>query len=404
MNSNTQYALAGMNPSIQYLSQTAAKETKTIIGLMSGTSTDGLDLALCEISGRGSDTNLNLSEFKTESFSDDFKKQLHKIISVEKCNLQDVCLMNTQIGDYFGELILKVLMEWGRKPDDIDCIASHGQTVYHAPVSKHQRNGFSNATLQLGDGDHIARKTGILTLSDFRQKHTAAGGEGAPLVAPVDRLLFTDDEEYRLLLNIGGIANFTYLPSLKSGLVTETTDTGPGNTLLDAAARKLLGAPFDTDGKAAARGELNEELLAELKNHKFFTLDFPKTTGPELFNWHYVQQAQKKTGTEQLLTKDLLATLAWFTAQTIADAVQKVHRGSSPLYIYLSGGGMHNSFLIKCLKQQLNNAAVESFEKIGFNPDAKEAVCFAVLANEMLSGEGFLVGDQKINFGKISFP
>lgn len=313
--------------------------------------------------------------------------------------------MNTRIGDYFGEVILKTLKEWGRKPDEIDCIASHGQTVYHAPVSIHQINGFPNATLQLGDGDHIARKTGILTLSDFRQKHTAAGGEGAPLVAPIDRLLFTDDEEYRLLLNIGGIANFTYLPPSKSGLSAVTTDTGPGNTLLDATARELLDKPFDANGKVAASGKMNEELLTKLKDHKFFTLDFPKTTGPELFNRHYVRQLQKKTGTEQLSTEDLLATLTLFSAHTIVDAIRKVHQdSSSSLHIYLSGGGMHNSFLISCLKNLLENFVVQSFEKIGFNPDAKEAVCFAVLANETLSGDGFLVGGQKVNFGKISFP
>ncbi|HEX6981755.1 MAG TPA: anhydro-N-acetylmuramic acid kinase [Balneolaceae bacterium] len=394
-----------MNPSIQHLTQTASKETKIILGLMSGTSTDGLDLALCEISGSGPNTNLELLAFKTEPYSDNFKKQLQRIISVESCNLQEICLMNTRIGDYFGEVILKTLKEWGRKPDEIDCIASHGQTVYHAPVSIHQINGFPNATLQLGDGDHIARKTGILTLSDFRQKHTAAGGEGAPLVAPIDRLLFTDDEEYRLLLNIGGIANFTYLPPSKSGLSAVTTDTGPGNTLLDATARELLDKPFDANGKVAASGKMNEELLTKLKDHKFFTLDFPKTTGPELFNRHYVRQLQKKTGTEQLSTEDLLATLTLFSAHTIVDAIRKVHQdSSSSLHIYLSGGGMHNSFLISCLKNLLENFVVQSFEKIGFNPDAKEAVCFAVLANETLSGDGFLVGGQKVNFGKISFP
>lgn len=393
-----------MNPSIRYLFKTASKETKTIIGLMSGTSTDGLDLALCEITGSGPNTKVELLAFKTESFPGYFKRELQNIVSVEQCNLQDICLMNTRIGDCFGEFILETLKEWGREPSEIDCIASHGQTVYHAPVSKHQKNEFPNATLQLGDGDHIARKTGILTISDFRQKHTAAGGEGAPLVAPADELLFTDSEEFRLLLNIGGIANFTYLPPSKSGLSPVTTDTGPGNTLLDATARELLDESFDTDGKTAASGEVNEELLTALKNHSFFTLDFPKTTGPELFNRNYVQQVQKKTGTEHISTEDLLATLTWFTVETMGDAIQKVHQSGDTLQIYVSGGGLHNSFLMDSLRTLAKGAEIDSFEKIGFNPDAKEAVCFAVLANEMLSGEGFLVEGQKVNFGKISFP
>lgn len=396
-----------MNPSIQHLFQTAGKETKTILGLMSGTSTDGLDLALCEITGSGPDTSLELLAFKSAPFPVEFKKELQKIVSVEKCDLQDICLMNTRIGDYFGTIIAEALQEWGKSPQDIDCIASHGQTIYHAPVSKHQKDGFANATLQLGDGDHIARKTGILTLSDFRQKHTSAGGEGAPLVAPVDQLLFTDPNDFRLLLNIGGIANFTYLPPSTSGLYPVTTDSGPGNTLLDAAARNLLQKPFDEKGETARKGEVHENLLTTLKDHSFFQLNLPKSTGPELFNWTYVQDAQQRAGTEAITTEDLLATLAMFTVETIAEVIQKVHKQEAILNLYISGGGLHNTFLIELLRRRMGNTKLSSFEEIGFNPDAKEAVCFAVLANEMLAGEGFRINkghSERVNFGKISFP
>ena len=372
---------------------------------MSGTSMDGLDLALCRIRGHGKETDIELLEFATQSYPDAVKEKLQKIVSVDSCRLQDLCLLHSSLGDFTADVILKGLDEWGWKTDHVDCIASHGQTVFHAPRSHHQQKNEPNSTLQIGDGDHIAYGTGILTLSDFRQKHTAAGGEGAPMAALIDRMLFGSTETNRLLLNIGGIANFTYLPQSENSH-SVTADTGPGNTLLDAAARKLLDKPYDEDGAAARRGTVNLRLLNELKNEPYFNLDFPKTTGPERFSWNYVTRAQEVTGTTDISVENLLATLTAFTADTIAEAVQKVHADGS-LEVLVSGGGLHNQFLMDDLKKKLNNASFRSFETSYFNPDAKEAVCFAVLANEMLSGEGFYMDSnrqRRINFGKISLP
>lgn len=392
------------------LATIAGKEEKTVIGLMSGTSMDGLDLALCRISGSGRDTGLELLEFSTRRYSRGLQEKLKEIVSVPQCRLEDLCLMNSYLADYTGDTILETLKEWGRGPDEIDCIASHGQTVYHAPSSKHRRTGFPHATLQIGDGDHIAQRTGILTLSDFRQKHTAAGGEGAPMAALVDRMLFDHPEKDRLLLNIGGIANFTYLPAASTGEKPVSGDTGPGNTLLDGAARRLLGKPFDRDGKAARRGTVNQPLLKALKADPYFDLNFPKTTGPELFNGAYVRRARQTSGGKDIRSEDQLATLTAFTAETIADAVKEVVPPSRTPEVLVSGGGLHNSYLMETLERDLADATFVPFGETYFNADAKEAACFAVLANETLSGEGFSVdpyanrGQQKIHLGKISFP
>jgi anhydro-N-acetylmuramic acid kinase len=264
-----------------------------------------------------------------------------------------------------------------------------------------------NSTLQIGDGDHLARKTGILTLSDFRQKHIAAGGEGAPLAGLVDRLLFTHESNDRILLNIGGIANFTLLPGGDRDQWM-TTDTGPGNTLINAAMQKYFDRPYDQDGEVAATGKVYPHLLRKLKSHSYFQKPVPKTTGPEEFSLDWVRQMQESTGTLEIAPQDLVATLTRFSAETIAKAIKTISGGRLP-EVYLSGGGMHNKHLAGWIEEELEGNVLRSFEEIGFNPDAKEAVCFAVLANEALSGEGFIFApnrhpERRVNLGKVSFP
>lgn len=396
-----------MNPSIKQLAEVASKQTKTIIGVMSGTSLDGLDIAFCEISGSGTDTEVALKKFAAKLYPAGIKKRLKGISSVPEANMEEVCLLHSWLADYHGQLILQTLEEWGLVPSDIDCIASHGQTIYHAPKIQHGHQDMPNATLQIGDGDHLAHKTGIITISDFRQKHTAAGGEGAPMVSLVDRLLYGHHMEDRILLNIGGIANFTYLPVKSSGRVPITTDTGPGNTLIDAAVQEHFDKEFDTDGAIARQGSVNQPALKALKEDPYFQKPQPKTTGPEVFNLSWVRQRLENADITPLPPEDLVATLTRLSAETIADSVKEAVEPNLNLTLYVSGGGIHNRLLIEWIQECLPKIGIKSFNEIGFNPDAKEAVLFAVLANEMLSGEGFAMdseSDQKINFGKISFP
>ncbi|HKK47081.1 MAG TPA: anhydro-N-acetylmuramic acid kinase [Balneolaceae bacterium] len=399
-----------MNPSIKKILETASKEAKLIVGLMSGTSLDGLDIALCEIRGSGRGTKVTLKDFETKTYPDNIKEHLKDITSVSRVSLEQVCLMHSLLGNYHGRLILEALEKWNVSPEDIDCIASHGQTIYHAPKIKHNREEMPNATLQIGDGDHIARTTGILTISDFRQKHTAAGEEGAPLAAFVDQMLYTHKTETRILLNIGGISNFTYLPARSiASQQTITTDTGPGNTLIDAAMQKYFFRDFDEDGAVAKKGTVDSNALRALKADPFFQKPLPKTTGPEVFNLEWVNQRLKKAGGGNLSPENLIATLCRLTAETIADSIRNIlHEDTRPV-VYSSGGGIHNPTLFGWLKELLQDCTFKDFERIGPDPDAKEAVIFAVLANEMLSGPGFPLDpnnnrSKKLNFGKISFP
>lgn len=398
-----------MNSNWKRIFQILEKEERLIIGLMSGTSLDGLDIALCAIKGSGAETKVRVLEFNTISYEPAFKAEVKSIFSRRDADLQMVCLMNEKIGLLHAELILTALSSWGRKPEEVDVIASHGQTIFHAPASLHGLSAYPNATLQIGDGDHIAVKTGIITISDFRQKHIAAGGEGAPLAVYGDYLLFSKKGEDRIMLNIGGIANFTYLPADNDASKVFSTDVGPGNTLMDQFVQKHYeGLYFDENASIASTGTVNSDLLAALMQEEFLKADFPKTTGPELFNLPYLEQAQQASGTEGLGNGDILATLCRFSALVIIAAVEKCFGKSQTPFIYMSGGGMHNPLLVAALKEGLPNATFYTTEDLDINPDAKEAVLFAVLANETLVGEQTNFGNREgvpsITMGKICLP
>ena len=283
-----------MHQNIQKLYDLAKKPSRKVLGLMSGTSLDGLDIALCELTGSGRSTTLNLLEFTTVPYGSALKEEILSVFSKSSVSLEKLCLLHPWIALQNAAMINATLQQWGIAAHEVDLIASHGQTIYHAPKSLHPNDVFGPATLQIGDGDHLAVHTGIITISDFRQKHIAAGGEGAPLAVYGDYLLCTDTDEHRLLLNIGGIANYTYLPA--NGRLDQvfSTDTGPGNTMMDAYMRTFFNASYDKDGLIAKAGKINDALLSSLKADSFFNLSLPKTVGPELFNLNYLQAAQKK--------------------------------------------------------------------------------------------------------------
>jgi len=392
------------NPNISRLQSIAGKQTCRAIGLMSGTSLDGLDIALCDITGSGYDTKVELIEFTTQPYFVSQKEKIREIFSVNKVDLEHLCVYNAWLGNLHGEMIMQALVDWNCAPDTIDFVASHGQTVYHAPSTKHGMHSMPNATLQISDGDHIAIKTGILTISDFRQKHTAAGGEGAPLAGYVDELLFFERGEKRVLLNIGGIGNITWLDGTAGNQPVMITDTGPGNTLIDARVHFFYpDLHYDEDGKIARQGRVSEELLAILKRDSFFRLPLPKSTGPEYFNRFFFENALKETGIA-ISQEDQIATLARLTVESIADVIREVSN-DEPCELYVSGGGCHNPVIKQGLRDQLAFTQVYPFEQLGMNPDAKEAIIFAVLGNETLRGNGIrFSNDRHVSLGKISFP
>ncbi|TAH01199.1 MAG: anhydro-N-acetylmuramic acid kinase [Sphingobacteriales bacterium] len=398
-----------MNANLQKLFEIATKPSRLIVGLMSGTSFDGLDIALCRFKNNGLDTEVEVLHFETVEFDATYKEEIKTVFIKETVSLQKVTLLNATIGLTFGNLVVKTLKKWNIDITSIDLIASHGQTIYHAPKAQHQLKNQPNATLQIGDGDHIAQTTQTITLSDFRQKHVAAGGEGAPLSVYGDYLLFSQKGENRIMLNIGGIANFTYLPATVNAHEVFSTDVGPGNTLMDQYIQKNFpNKYYDKDAEIALAGIVNQTLLDELLTHLFFNLGFPKTTGPELFNLQYLETALKKTNNTALVVADVLATLSKLSAVVIANAINKCFSANQQPVIYLSGGGMYNPLLVNYLKKLLPFATFKNTNSLGINPNAKEAVLFALLANENICGNAIDFGNRNeipsICMGKISFP
>ena len=420
-----------MNQNLKHLYDLASRPSRRIIGLMSGTSMDGLDVALCRIEGHGGATKVELLNFETVDYTDDVKAEIRKVFAKKTIDFQHLTLLNEWIGRLHGEMVRSCLTKWGLNTEGVDLVASHGQTVFHAPKILHGIEKFPNATLQIGDGDHIAVTTGIITVSDFRQKHVAAGGEGAPLAVYGDYFIFSDPEENRIMLNMGGIANFTYLPASLDASEVFVTDTGTGNTLLDAFIRRFFPEKaYDKDAEMACQGRVLLDLLTVLKSDDFFKKPFPKTTRPELFSVEYVEKAVKNTPSVSKLFSvlkskkkrpsdqqiaDLLATLTRFSAETIAEAIRTVFVGKKfsdaeirQFKIYMSGGGMHNPLLVKWLKELLPEIEFRKTNDLGIDGDAKEAVLFAILANECVAGNPVDFGNREgvpsVSMGKISFP
>lgn len=387
-----------MNKYITKLSEISSKTERMIIGLMSGTSLDGLDIALCKC--RTDD--IQVINFRSIPYSYELRKRLSAIQSRELTNTREMTLLHSELADYYAEAVRKALMGWTVPLGEVDLIASHGQTVYHAPA---QTKTGINATLQIVDGDHIAQKTGIITISDFRQKHTAAGGEGAPLAGIFDEVVFRHETRNRLLINMGGIANLTWLPSKESGKEVITGDTGPANTLINEAMQKYFDQPFDEDGKVAASGKVHSELVRYILLEPYFRKPFPKTTGQEEFRLKYIEELMQGHGIE-CSEKDLIATLTSLTAQSISRVVDEIIK-DEPFECYVSGGGVHNRTLLKELRERLTKGEFKNFDELGIHPDAKEAAMMAYFANDLVAGKGSVipgVTDQNIHFGKISLP
>ena len=395
-----------MNPYIIKLQIIAGKKKRHIIGLMSGTSLDGLDIAHCTIEGSGKKAKVNLEHFITVPYNAFFKKQVKEIFAKPQIPFEQLCLLHAHIAQVHAAMVKKALKQWKIKAKTIDLIASHGQTVFHAPKNQHKKKNFGNATLQIGDGDQLAVKTGIITLSDFRQKHIAAGGEGAPLAAYGDYLLFSENGKNIVLLNIGGIANFTCLYA--NGKII-SSDTGPGNILMDSwVNEKIKIQSFDKNAALALKGKILPALLKQLMQHPYFKLPFSKTTGPEIFNTDFIKTAIQKAKVPEENLHDILATLNRFTAETITAALNKLNL-SSKTKLYVSGGGLHNPLLMQNLKILNPIMDFRATTEKNILPDAKEAVLFALLANETLCGNTSVFKKAgknlpAINMGKISLP
>jgi anhydro-N-acetylmuramic acid kinase len=361
-----------------------ARPARLVVGLMSGTSADGTDAALCEIAGSGETTRARVLAHLTIPFDRSLRERIY---ALGEADTAEVCELNVLLGETFAEAALAVCRAAGVELRDVHLCGSHGQTAAHRPRSA----GRIGATLQIGEAAVIAERTGLPVICDFRVRDVAAGGEGAPLVPLVDHLLFRAPGVRRAIQNIGGIANVTLVGDEFADLVA--FDTGPGNMALDAVARAASRGvdAYDVDGKRAARGQIDAALLADLHRHPFLAQAPPKTTGRELFGRSFVypllDRWAKRPASAPGLSPldDLLATLTRFTAETIARSYRE-HLPAPPDEIYLCGGGAANPTLRAHLEQLCAPVVVRDTGALGIEPKAKEAVAFAVLANETLFG------------------
>jgi anhydro-N-acetylmuramic acid kinase len=351
---------------------------------MSGTSADGTDAALVELAGAGEQTRARVLAHLTIPFERSLRERLY---ALAEADASEICELDVLIGESFADAVLAVCRVAGLAPREVHLVGSHGQTAAHRPRSA----GRIGATLQIGEPAVISERTGLPVICDFRVRDVAAGGEGAPLVPLVDHLLFRAPGVRRAIQNIGGIANVTLVGDTFADLVA--FDTGPGNMALDAVARAASRGleSYDVDGRRAARGRIDAELLAELHRHPFLAQAPPKSTGRDLFGRSFVyplldRWSQRPTGpggTAPL--DDLLATLTRFTAETIARSYRE-HLPAQPDEVYLCGGGSANPTLRRHLEELCAPIPVRDTGVLGVEAKAKEAVAFAVLANETLFG------------------
>ena len=367
------------------------KDKKLIIGLMSGTSVDGIDAAIVEITGHGLKTKLDLIAFETFPFPSGVPQRILALCQPDTGRVDAICEMNFYIGHLFAEAVKYVLQKSGTRANDIALIGSHGQTIHHLPKDPNtDRNVLPYpSTLQIGEPAVIAHETGIPTIADFRVADMAAGGQGAPLVSYPDYLLFHDSVKTVGLLNIGGIANLTVLPANGTFDSVCAADTGPGNMCIDAVVSEITdGAEhYDKAGTRAAQGTSYQPLIDQWLKHPFFQLSPPKTTGREMFGRAYAMECLAACREHELSDNDCIATLTALTVQTIAGYIERFITGQNPIdTLYVSGGGVHNQTIMQRLSELLPDTAVESVDNSGISADAKEAIAFAILANETLHG------------------
>lgn len=358
-----------------------------VLGLMSGTSMDAIDAALTDVWHEQGGLRVQLRRFTSEPYSDAAREALFRLLDSDtkelaRTNVRDVGALNFLLGEEFARAALAAMASGAPRPA---LIASHGQTIYHL-VRDDGRKPFARSTLQVGEPTVIAERTGITCVADFRVADVAAGGQGAPLVPFLDATLFAGRHEPIAVVNIGGIANVTLLPGPDAPADVVAFDTGPGNMLIDRAARTLFGQPMDRQGAIAAGAQVNATLLDWLLGHPFFKQQPPKTTGHEDFGAAYYGQAWQTAQDLACDAATFIATLTELTARTIAAAIPAQVR-----LVILSGGGAHNTALLDRLRTALDRrelaARVVQSDEFGVPIDAKEAMAFALLGFEAVRGQ-----------------
>lgn len=352
------------------------------VGLMSGTSLDGVDAVLVDIIGTGLDTKVEVIAFNTYEIPESIKEEIKKACLQNESSSALICSLNFKLGYLFSDAVKSICKEANIKTEELEFVATHGQTVYHIPKSI---GTYIPSTLQIGEPSIIAFENNVKVVSNFRTMDIAAGGEGAPLVPYSEFILYGGRGEDIALQNIGGIGNVTVIPGIKDMRKIYAFDTGPGNMMIDEACQRLFGVKYDKGGQIANRGKVNKKMLDKLMSHPYISLVPPKSTGREEFGEDYVCLLLEEYS--DLPKEDIIATLTAFTAESIIYSYKKhIIPKTNLRKVIIGGGGAHNKTLIEFIKNGLDGIEVLTQEDVGYSSDAKEAIAFAILGNETIHG------------------
>ena len=384
------------------------KKSRLVIGLMSGTSVDGIDAAIAEIEGSGTGMKMRQIDFITVPFPEGFKELVIRNSLTGTSDVADIARLNFLIAQLYADAVRRLCNHAGVKTQDVDLIGSHGQTIHHLPRAERMFGKDVSATLQIGDPSVLAKLTGIATVGDFRVGDIALGGQGAPLVPYFDYILFRSNGKSRSLLNIGGISNITYLPKGCGTQDVLAFDTGPGNMIVDRLMKKMFNKDFDEGGAIAIAGTIQGDMIDWLMTDTFVRMAPPKSTGRERYGDPFVTSLLEKYGGRRI--EDIIATVSEFTAVSVYTnylLFLKTKGGIDELFV--SGGGAHNRYILDSLRNHFGGVSVAAAEDIGVSSDAKEALCFAVLANELISGNpanlpSVTGASKETLIGKICLP
>jgi anhydro-N-acetylmuramic acid kinase len=384
------------------------KNSKLVVGLMSGTSLDGIDAVLLRVSGEGAGTSFRQLVFIERAFPRGLRDFVLRNSVPETSRVDDIARLNFLLAELYADAVRQVARAGGVRMSQIDLIGSHGQTIRHEPKPVPLFGRKVRATLQIGDPSVLASLTGICTVGDFRVADMAVGGQGAPLVPYFDWLVFSSKSANRLVLNIGGISNVTVLPKKCSTSEVFAFDTGPGNMVVDSVMRRLYGRPFDRNGETAFRGTVLPDVFSRMIEHPYLKLKPPKSTGREEFGDEFVSAVLKLARRRD--RRDIIATVSQFTPYAVYVAYRKfVEPRMKVDELIVSGGGSGNRFFVDQLRRYLAGCPVRLADELGISSDSKEAICFAILAHETLAGNPTNVpaatgARRPVVLGKICVP
>ena len=363
------------------------QSARRVVGLMSGTSLDGVDAVLAHLDGRGAALSIEQEAFIHQAYPAALRDLLERNSAPASSSVRDLTRLNVRLAHVYTDAVDAVLDAAGCSRADLDLVGSHGQTIQHCPDPTDCAGQDVRATLQLGCPSTLANRLEVPVVGDFRPADLALGGQGAPLVPYFDYVTCTADDEDRGLLNLGGIANLTVLPAGGAPTDVRAFDTGPANMVIDALATRLFDAPYDPDGQYAAAGEADHDLLADLLSGDFFHREPPKSTGREEFGAEYVDTLLGAAQSRGLSPNDTMATATLLTAASVYQAYARYVRPEQSIDVLIaSGGGVHNDTLMHMLKNAFSPIPVRPASAYDLDPDAKEALCFAVLAHETVNG------------------